>query len=196
MSKKNKRCILLPILFVSKVKLAPFLSDISIVVMEKEAEHLLAGEGGSQAEHHFANYSPYRRRSWFRNIPWLALLGAMLFTVFVLSVTMLSLKTVLGYEIVIRPLTLAKDVDIMMYCKSSATKCSFLVTYSIVAPLHYPLQYETTVPSPRGWETSIYFGEPSEESELAWNRMLHRECLNQRRTRRCGLVCLHVQQLE
>ena len=98
--------------------------------MEKEAEHLLADEGGSQDGYHFADQLPYRRRSGLhsrlRDIPWKALLGSFLFTVFSLSAAMLVLRMTFGYEIIIRERTFSKDVDLMLYCRSSVSECRFM----------------------------------------------------------------------
>ena len=128
--------------------------------MEKEAKHLLAGEGDSQEEYPFADRLLYRRRSRLSNVPWLALLCSFLMTIFFMSLTILLSKTIFGYEIVIRPHGLAKDADLMMYCMSSAAKSSFLVPYCFQLLYTTHSSTKPKSPHPRGGRHLYISGSP------------------------------------
>ena len=45
----------------------------------------------------------------------------------------------------------------------------------IIAPLDPFIDYVVDKPPSDSWSNDLYFGPPSNESEMAWNRLIHRE---------------------
>ena len=106
----------------STVAAALPLTHTDYIAMDKEAEHLLAGDDSLQDECDHVHRMPYGRRSKLSSTTLRAFFSSYIFLVFLLSLVVLFLRTFLGYEAVTRPLTLAKDIDLMMYCKSGTAE--------------------------------------------------------------------------
>ena len=95
--------------------------------MDKEAEHLLAGDDGLLDERRVVDRLQYGRRSKASNILWWTFFSSLILLTFLFSTVVLFLRTVFGYEVVIRKLTLAKDMDLMMYCRSGTAENSSIL---------------------------------------------------------------------
>ena len=64
-----------------------------------------------------------------------------------------------------------------LYCMfvAIASKKLFALTGNYPAPLGPAIKYTIDHPEWDAWSNSLYFGPPSDKSERAWNKLIHRE---------------------
>ena len=46
---------------------------------------------------------------------------------------------------------------------------------AIQAPFSQGIRYKVESASPEDWHNDLYMGEPCDESERAWNKLIHRQ---------------------
>ena len=62
-----------------------------------------------------------------------------------------------------------------LYCELLQDEIQTVQLIKTLAPLTPAIEYRIDKPPEDYWSNDLYFGEPSDESERAWNSMIHRK---------------------